>query len=216
MKLYILYDNEAEEGFEAAWGFSCLVEHEGVWVLFDTGGDAKKLSHNMKLLRIEREIIDKIVISHDHWDHTGGLSAVIHPKVVIFLPAPASPNLRMQSGTAAQVEEVTEPVEIAKDIYSTGTLGGVENEQSLVLSTDKGAFVICGCAHPGLMKIMESSRKWGSVWGIIGGFHGFSDLPYLERMELIGPCHCTAKKDEIRKRYPEKCMLLKAGVVFEV
>jgi 7,8-dihydropterin-6-yl-methyl-4-(beta-D-ribofuranosyl)aminobenzene 5'-phosphate synthase len=215
MKLYIVYDNEATEGFEAAWGFSCLVENGSERVLFDTGGEARKLKHNMDGLGIRKETIGNIVISHDHWDHTGGLSAVVHPKAVVYLPAPASRELRAQVGKAARVVEVTEPVKIAEGVHSTGTLGGVENEQSLVLETGKGALIISGCAHPGLVNIVESGKRWGRIWGVIGGFHGFSDLPFLEKMGLIGPCHCTAKKEEILRKYPKTCIRPKAGLVFE-
>jgi len=46
LKLKILYDNRALEGFRADWGFACLVEAQEV-VLFDTGADGSVLRHNM-------------------------------------------------------------------------------------------------------------------------------------------------------------------------
>jgi len=42
MKITIIYDNDAEEGFRAGWGFSCLVEGEKN-ILFDTGADGPTL-----------------------------------------------------------------------------------------------------------------------------------------------------------------------------
>jgi len=41
LKLKILYDDEALNGFRGAFGFSCLIEEKGI--LFDTGGDVDTL-----------------------------------------------------------------------------------------------------------------------------------------------------------------------------
>ena len=76
MNIKILYDNKAREGFKSAWGFSCLIEADEK-ILFDTGGDGSILQHNMQKFNINPRDIDRIVISHDHWDHTGGLSYLL-------------------------------------------------------------------------------------------------------------------------------------------
>jgi len=72
MKITIVYDNEASADLKSGWGFSCLIEGKER-LLFDTGNSGKKLIYNMKQLNIVPETIDKVVISHNHWDHTGGL-----------------------------------------------------------------------------------------------------------------------------------------------
>ena len=38
MKLKIIYDNTAKQGFKADWGFACFIGDAGI--LFDTGGKA--------------------------------------------------------------------------------------------------------------------------------------------------------------------------------
>ena len=84
MRLKILYDNESEEGFISGWGFSCLIETGKRTILFDTGWDGNILLHNMDKLGVIREEIDTIVISHEHWDHLGGLTYLLHPEVDVY------------------------------------------------------------------------------------------------------------------------------------
>jgi len=52
------------------------VETNGHKILFDTGAKAEILAGNMEKLGLEPLQIDSVFISHDHWDHTGGLPAV--------------------------------------------------------------------------------------------------------------------------------------------
>ena len=55
MRLRIVYDNEAKEGLERDWGFSCLIESADRKLLFDTGASEAILSRNMEKLGIQRE-----------------------------------------------------------------------------------------------------------------------------------------------------------------
>ena len=75
MKITIVYDNNAEPGLKADWGFSALIElnEKREKILFDTGANSEILFYNLKKLNINPKDVDIIVISHRHWDHTGGL-----------------------------------------------------------------------------------------------------------------------------------------------
>jgi 7,8-dihydropterin-6-yl-methyl-4-(beta-D-ribofuranosyl)aminobenzene 5'-phosphate synthase len=76
IKITTLAENTANMGFLAEWGLSMLVEADGKKILFDTGmGNAAV--HNARLLGIDLSAVDKIVISHGHHDHTGGLREVL-------------------------------------------------------------------------------------------------------------------------------------------
>ena len=216
MKLRILYDNEAKEGLTSDWGFSCLVETEGRKLLFDTGASSDILAYNMQQLGIEKEEIEIIALSHEHWDHVGGREAVLHPGVAVYLPRSFSRSLKKEIAREADVFEVSQPVDIIPGVHTTGELGLGIKEQSLVLDTQKGVVVLTGCAHPGLETILAAATVFGELCGVIGGFHGFDKLESLQELDLIIPCHCTVRKKEILEMYQEKTVRCTAGGVIEL
>lgn len=61
----------------AEWGLSILVETDEVNILLDTGASNVSAAHNADSLGIDLSRVDKIVISHGHFDHTGGLQQVL-------------------------------------------------------------------------------------------------------------------------------------------
>jgi len=88
MRIAVIYDNEALLNLKSGWGFSCLVENEKK-VLFDTGWDGTILLSNLKALGINPKDIDIVVLSHDHWDHIGGLAQLldVNPDVDVYVPS---------------------------------------------------------------------------------------------------------------------------------
>jgi 7,8-dihydropterin-6-yl-methyl-4-(beta-D-ribofuranosyl)aminobenzene 5'-phosphate synthase len=76
IKITTLAENTAEAGYLAEWGLSMFIEADGVKVLFDTGMGIAAV-HNAQLFGIDLGTVDKIVISHGHHDHTGGLGEVL-------------------------------------------------------------------------------------------------------------------------------------------
>lgn len=216
MILKIVYDNEAREEFLGAWGFSCMVEHSGKKILFDTGWDANILLYNMDKFDINREDIDIIVISHYHWDHSGGLAQMLHPSVKVYVPVSFSKRMVEEIKKKCEVIEVAEQMEIIPDVYTTGALGTRTKEQSLSLRTKEGIVVLTGCAHPGLENILEGAKKLGELRGVIGGFHGFDKFGHLDRLSLIIPCHCTAHKEKIMESYPDVSTVGYAGKIIEI
>lgn len=60
----------------AEWGLSILVESNELTVLLDTGLSISAV-HNANKLGVDLKMIDKIVLSHGHIDHTGGLKEVL-------------------------------------------------------------------------------------------------------------------------------------------
>jgi 7,8-dihydropterin-6-yl-methyl-4-(beta-D-ribofuranosyl)aminobenzene 5'-phosphate synthase len=200
MKITILYDNNANPGFKSGWGFSCLVDSRQR-ILFDTGDDGQKLIHNFKKANIDPKGVNKVVLSHNHWDHVDGLR-----------------GLRKFNSDAEVVhpDDFSEPTEISPGIYTPGALGVLPREQSLVAKTEKGNIVITGCAHPGLEKIIQTAKRLGRIYGILGGFHGFSKLEELEGIQLIAPCHCTQNTEQIKQKFPAQFEQIQAGSVIEI
>ena len=60
----------------AEWGLSILLEADGQRILFDTGLSLSA-AHNAVALGIDLSDIDRIVLSHGHFDHTGGLLHIL-------------------------------------------------------------------------------------------------------------------------------------------
>ncbi|MCC8078643.1 MAG: MBL fold metallo-hydrolase [Oscillospiraceae bacterium] len=73
----VLMENTAPEGALAGeHGLSLLVEGQGVRVLYDTGPSPRFL-FNARALGAELEGLDALVLSHGHYDHTGGAAALL-------------------------------------------------------------------------------------------------------------------------------------------
>lgn len=225
MKITILYDNNCLPGFKASWGFSCLVETDKNTILFDTGWDGNILLHNLELANVQLEKIDLVVLSHAHWDHIGGLNHILplmrKPKVLLLKSF--SENLKRELRTKTKVLEVEDPQIIVEGVWTTGELGTQIKEQSLVVEIPEGEgkvsgkVLLTGCAHPDLKSIIKTARNVGEgdLKALIGGLHDSRELEMLEEFELLVPCHCTQRKDEIRSRYPDSYEECAAGDVFK-
>lgn len=199
MKITIVYDNTSfRKDLQADWGFSALVEVENVLnILFDTGGNGKILLSNMERLGIDPTSIDEIFISHCHFDHTGGLSEFlsINKKAKIYVP----PSFHGLKGR--EVITLTGPTKIHENVFSTGQLEGIE--QSMGIETEKGIVLVVGCSHPEMSHILDAAKKFGKIYAIIGGMHGFSDFELFKDLQLICPTHCTQYKAELKRLYPQ-------------
>ena len=92
MKLTCLVDNAVQpsSGFWGEHGLAYLVETAGQQILFETGQSGTVLLHNLNLLGIDPATIDAVAISHAHYDHTGGLPALVpllRPGIPLFANA---------------------------------------------------------------------------------------------------------------------------------
>ncbi|MFA5101478.1 MAG: MBL fold metallo-hydrolase, partial [Candidatus Omnitrophota bacterium] len=71
MNIKVLYDkNTTNKKLHTGWGVSFLIDDT---ILFDTGEKGESLLENMRSLGVDINKIEAVVLSHDHWDHTGGL-----------------------------------------------------------------------------------------------------------------------------------------------
>jgi 7,8-dihydropterin-6-yl-methyl-4-(beta-D-ribofuranosyl)aminobenzene 5'-phosphate synthase len=205
-------NNPYTEGLETAWGFSCLITGTEKTILFDTGPDGRLLLDNMAKLAVEPDSIDTVVLSHIHGDHTGGLHGFLerNSDVTIYLPKSFPKSFkRGAEAKGAQIVEIEPPLKICENVYSAGQLGRLIKEQSLILQTEKGLIVITGCAHPGIVKVIDAARQLlkKDVFLVMGGFHlEWASLGKIEKIisafkelnvRYAGPCHCSGDKARI-------------------
>lgn len=94
MRLTCLVDNavRSSSGLWGEHGLAYLVEAAGMRILFDTGQSGTVLLHNLKLLGVDPASLDAVAISHAHYDHTGGLPALL-PYLRPGIPLFANPDL---------------------------------------------------------------------------------------------------------------------------
>ena len=86
IKITTLSENTATYGFLAEWGLSILIEVDGLRILMDTGLSFSAV-HNAQIMGIDLSTIDRIVLSHGHADHTGGLREVLKIKGAVDIIA---------------------------------------------------------------------------------------------------------------------------------
>jgi len=115
----------------------------------------------------------------------------------------------------ARIHGVDEMIMIEKNVYSSGQLGSRLPEQCLFLKTFDGSLLlIVGCTHPGLENFILKAREIGKIKAIIGGFHGFNKFEYLEGIDFIGACHCTAHIGSIQSMFPDQIKRICVGSSF--
>jgi len=208
--LTTLYDNYlARPGLQTRHGFSCLVEADGQELLFDTGGEGDVLLANADRLGVDLKKVRLIVLSHAHGDHTGGLGAVLarnHNVDVWVLGSFPERIKRMVRSAGARLHEVGGPEAISPAVATTGEMGGWIKEQSLLVNTPEGVVVVTGCAHPGIVRIVERAGQLTGrkVHLVLGGFHLMGEperrlrdiLSVFRRLgvEKVAPCHCSGDR----------------------
>jgi len=221
VRITVLYDNNVvREKLHPAHGFSVLVENKKFSLLFDTGWSGPILLENARTLGKDLKQVRFIFLSHQHWDHIGGLPDVlkeIQREVIFIVPRSFTKGFKRELSHYGEVMEADSSVfEFAPGFFSTGEMDsdiGIK-EQALFIKGKKDVLIV-GCSHPDVYRMINLV---GKVDILMGGFHGF------ERIELLGdvvgerifPCHCTVKKDEILDMYTEKSQKCGAGLEVEI
>lgn len=213
-RILILYDNRSHrETSRPGWGFSALIERGGKAVLFDVGADVLVFEHNAKACGVDPKATDAFLLSHEHCDHIGAINAALHRKLDVYYPASFSSQFEKEIWEEGRnppwtAHPVTDPVEIVPGIQSTGELSGKNGivEQGVILETGEGPILITGCAHPGIVRMVEVATDTVGRCPqlVLGGFHllrkkaaGVQAIAAKLKqlgVEQIAPCHCTGKR----------------------
>ncbi|MCA1927369.1 MAG: MBL fold metallo-hydrolase [Calditerrivibrio sp.] len=84
MKVRFLIDNYVDKAeLCAEHGFSCWINFNGKNILFDAG-QTEHIAKNGKIFGLDFNKLDCIVLSHGHYDHTGGLASIFNGKINIY------------------------------------------------------------------------------------------------------------------------------------
>lgn len=97
----ILVDNQAGPGLTTEHGFSLWIEADGHHILFDTG-QGPALPVNAGTLGVDLRQTDMVVLSHGHYDHTGGIPHVLQvaPNAHVYChPGVVQPRYSLRNGS---------------------------------------------------------------------------------------------------------------------
>lgn len=236
MRLKILAEGSTKwQRFIKHWGLSILIDDD---ILFDTFGRPDYVLNQLKRYHMDSNKIKHIVISHDDWDHVAGLWKILerNKNVAVYI----CPHFKSEIKTkikwyGARLIETEGVTNIRGDIYLSGELTGSRGncyipEQYLVARTAKGLVVLTGCAHPGIIEIVQHAKAGFNqeVRLAIGGFHlkdntaGEIRNTILKLKESgvrqIIPFHCTGRiaQELFIKEYKNDCIIPGEGQMIEI
>jgi 7,8-dihydropterin-6-yl-methyl-4-(beta-D-ribofuranosyl)aminobenzene 5'-phosphate synthase len=171
-------------------------------ILFDTGWNVDWMTHRFQAEGVDQLLrnneIDLLFLTHDHYDHFWGIEAVLRHKQDITIlmtssfteqshrllagaefPKPKVKNTIPHSGKVVKhdfgkIHQIYPGVAAVSFPAPCGR--GVRGEQALVFNIkDKGVCTVTGCAHMGVITLMEfikANIKGGEkVYGVYGGLH---------------------------------------------
>lgn len=215
MKLRILFDdNIYDKTLRGGFGFSCYLEHFDEKILFDAGGNADIFNQNSTELKVTPAQITKVIFSHKHLDHIAGgedFLKQIPQTTPIFIPS-TFPELQLSKIPKYLPFKITDKVfeTIGNGIHLLKLegkyLSNIIYEQSLIIETEKGLVVVTGCAHPGIIRILETVLAHlpaQKIYAVIGGMHlhhswFWNIYSVVKKIRALGisqvvPCHCSGK-----------------------
>lgn len=266
LTITVLVENTAGTGdVLGEHGLSFWLETPDYRVLFDCG-QGKVLLHNAGVMGVDLNHIDALAVSHGHYDHTGGLRAVlelcpqapVYAHSSVFQPRFATTKLgRVRSvGTTLhslgrsdlELITVAEPTEVCDglilavevpritDFEDTGKRFFLDHsctkpdpfldDAALFFRSPEGVVVLTGCAHSGIVNIMNLVAELTDeekFYCVMGGMHLIDasqerikrTVEELRKRDVqrIGLGHCTGINaiTKFWEAFPDRCFLISAG-----
>ena len=199
----VIYDNYVyTQGMTADWGYSILIEGLDKVVLFDTGTLPDIFDANFKRMGLDATGIDAILLSHEHTDHTGGITAFVKMKTGIPVIMPhgfGEAFTKRMVDLALKPLMVREPARICDNLYTSGVFNYPLAEQALVLDTKEGLVVMTGCSHPGIVDMLKDIKSSfnKNIYMVFGGFHLMNKSDdemdkIIREIQALGTVKCGA------------------------
>lgn len=210
ISITVLIENTAEvSALTAEHGLSLYIETPNHALLSDCGASSAFLDNAQKL-GIDIKSVDTVILSHGHYDHSGGIMpfAEVNKKAKIYMRRSAAGEhyhgeryigidrdiLSLPQVVLIESEKVLESIDEELSVFSgiKGTrflpkgnseLTRLENgknmpddfshEQCLVIKRGGGNILISGCAHNGILNILDRYRELyhDTPSVVISGFH---------------------------------------------
>lgn len=239
MKIINLIENtEGSSGCLFEHGLSFYVETKKHKLLVDTGA-TNAFIENAEKLGVDLKQVDTVILSHGHYDHTGGVLefAKINPTAKIWMQRLACKEYYRKTDEVEkyigidkgimelpQVEYVDGEKRIddelflfsgihGRKLWPSGNLALKEkrgetfyqdeflHEQCLVIEEDDKKVLLSGCAHNGILNILEKYREWYSAAPdvVISGFHMQQKSGYSEDdLEMVRKIALELKKTDTK------------------
>ncbi|MFW6264755.1 MAG: MBL fold metallo-hydrolase [Bacillota bacterium] len=249
----LVENTSVSKEFKKEHGLSLFIKSDKHKILFDLGASNLVLE-NADKLSVDLKEIDTIIVSHAHYDHTGGLEEVLdlNSRAKIYIRKESFKNyysnrdgkmvyigMKKSLLDKAIIENqrfiitrdhhiVDEELELysnleAKNYLPVGNkllfrkdndfliLDDFKHEQYLIIKEGSKNILLTGCAHKGIVNIIEEFIKLKKVSPdyVIGGFHLLKEplqsnegqrrvkaiANYLKEVGAkYYTCHCTGNK----------------------
>ncbi|MHC4984391.1 MAG: MBL fold metallo-hydrolase [Planctomycetota bacterium] len=183
VQIAILVDDDtSSDSLKAEHGLAMILAGAGRNVLFDTGASGETLLANAAAMGIEVAQVDSVVISHGHYDHTGGLAAVAaacdglkvyaHPSVwrrrwvdepgkpLRDVSCPHSPEALAKLDAA--FHPVAGPQKLEDWLVLSGPIGGPKHGREVFVVTQDSEMIVDGFEDE-IFCLVRGERGWAVV-----------------------------------------------------
>lgn len=252
-------------------GLSFYIETQNHKILVDSGATGMFI-RNAEMLGVDLTQIDTAILSHGHYDHSGGLLefAKINPNAKIYVTNSVgedyyrvSPGVEKYIGIDKNILNLPQIIKVSEDTQLDDELflfmgfdekryptwsnqalkqkvgnsfvqDSFDHEQCLVIKQNESRILLSGCAHNGILSILDRYYKLlGSYPNIVvSGFHMMKNSDYTnaeieyikqtayelsQTKALFYTGHCTGDKafDIMKEIMGEKLHKLYSGFQFE-
>ena len=266
MKMTVLTENTAcREDVRTVHGLSLYLETGERRFLLDVGPSDEFL-HNAEVLGVDVSEAEFLVISHGHYDHGGGIGHFLRANThgPVYMTEAAlrpcyggsryiglDPSLRDEKRVVFTEKEhpIGENIllfsRVSGDTLVPAANGGLNgpdgpddflHEQDLLAWEGEKLFLFGGCAHRGIVNILEDAHRLAGRYPdvVVSGFHlaaggsgaCMADDDYLdalsEKLLATGAkfysCHCTGLTAlaELKRRMGDRVEAISTGMVLEL